>query len=223
MKKRKLLSNQSKLFLDYWAQMESNDFYCISNNLVKRHELVYNSSSNLLTNGFYYIIDNDSISIEPLFEKEKLYALRLHYPTQINYELSAMDNNDLIFPKTIINAKTASELKDHLITKYGLAHKNITKDEVAFGTLSGHSERYKWVTKDKTVELNYSLSPVYKTFLVTQYDGLVTRKYNVYKYEIDGMTLTYLDTKMDSLYYKNNTLLDLLNPKKGRSSKLNNL
>ncbi|MES2062570.1 MAG: hypothetical protein V4456_11660 [Bacteroidota bacterium] len=215
------ISNTPKLFLNYWGKMANSDYYCISNAMAKKHQIGYNSSQNQ----FYYVVNYDTLTIEPEFQKEKLYQISLKYPASVNYEEYAAENNGLTYPPKSIRNEVAITLKHHLILKYGRPIKDITKDDEAFGILSGHYEIYKWPEKEKTTALYIYYAPVYKTFLLTQNDGLVVKKYKIYKYDIERMTLNYYDNDLDKIANQNNKKFDdnLEDLKKGNSEKLKDL
>ena len=95
------VSSKPKLFLDFWGQMSENDFYCISQTLIKSHKLSYDS----VQNAVYYLVDKDTLKIIDEYENEKLLKVALYYNPS--------------FPESTVDSSFFNKIKTSLYLKYG--------------------------------------------------------------------------------------------------------
>jgi hypothetical protein len=189
------VSKKVKLFLDFWGQMNEDEYYCVRSELMKSNKLVHNP----IQNEFYYIINDDSLMIGSEFVKKKLLKIILNVPAFESMESYYLDNRGLTFPEKNISEKSINTIQGYLLSKYGAPIKNITKDGSFLGIVQGHNEILRWVNKKILIILTKSLAPVYKSYQVVQSDGLTITKYKIYRYEVDKMTLEYIDRDLEEL------------------------
>ncbi len=212
------VNKSAKLFLDFWGQMLEDEFYCVRAELMKSNKIAYNP----IQNEFYYIINGDSLMIEPRFSKKKLLKVILNVPAFKSYESYESINNGVTFPQETVSKKSINIIQGYMLSKYGNPIKNKTKDESFLGILQGHNETFKWADNTKFIVLTKSLSPVYKSYQVNQSNGITTTKYKIFRYEVDKMTLEYIDSDLEKSLNKENDKDEKIKKSK-ENSELKNL
>jgi len=212
------VNKTAKLFLDFWGQMHEDEYYCVRSELMKSNKLAYNH----IQNEFYYIINSDSLMIESEFAKKKLLKVILNVPAFKSYKSYELINSGVTFPEKTISEKSINTIQGYMLSKYGTPIKNKTKDDSFLGILQGHNEILRWVNKKILIVLTKSLAPVYKSYQVNQSNGITVNKYKIFRYEVDKMTLEYIDRDLEESLNKENDKNEKIKNRK-ESGELENL
>lgn len=101
------IRSKPKLFLNFWAGMTKDEYRCILDQTIKSSLLIEHS------NNMFYILNSDSLKLDPYFEKDFLIKVDLTYR-----EYSPSDNASEQ-QKYENSLKKFIKLKKELVKKYG--------------------------------------------------------------------------------------------------------
>ena len=204
------ISSKPKLFLDFWGQMNENDFNCIEQALVKSHKLSYQSGKNTT----YYVINNDSLEIGNEYENDKLLKVTLNYHSNPFDDNKKIKIGGVTHPESIVDSSFFIEIKTSLYAKYGPPTKDLKisipkdfsnqEDDPFIFKLQPQYSSTEWIKFDKIIVFTKILSPVYIEYSEDNNYGSSIERFHINKYEITGVIIEYIDKDLNDLISKKN-------------------